>query len=188
MQQAIETIEQLNQYHQVFWSARKKSLDKLVRRSYVAELAAKRQEAKIQGLREVVDERVRLNRLRRMTSFESELENADLELAPRRLQLAQQARARRPRVRVTADGRTMRDIISAVALRPDLLREPAKGLWPVFKTELCLLNLAPTEESSRDHKVACHYIVDGQQRRITEGQFHNVVSKVRRLHKKKFSA
>lgn len=188
MQQAIQTIEQLNQYYQDFWKSRKKSLDKLLGRSYVAELAAKRQQAKIQRLREIVDDQVRLNSLRQMMSFESELENADAELAPRRLQLAQQARARRPRVRVTADGRTMRDIISAVALRSDLLREPAKGLWPAFKKELSLLNLAPKEESSSDHKVAYRYIVNGQQRRITEGQFHNVVSKVRRLRKKKFSA
>jgi hypothetical protein len=95
MQQAIETIEQLNQYHQVFWSARKKSLDKLVRRSYVAEPAARRQEAKVQWLSEVVDERDRLSRLRELTSYEFELESVDSELAPRRLQLAQQARARR---------------------------------------------------------------------------------------------
>jgi hypothetical protein len=57
-----------------------------------------------------------LNRLRAMKPFEYELESINVELGPRRLHLAQQARARRPRGRVTTDGQTIGQIISSIAL------------------------------------------------------------------------
>jgi hypothetical protein len=183
------TIADLNRQHEEFWNKRNKGLAKLLSRSYVVNRAAAVEREKARWLGEARDQEDRLNRLRAMRPFELELESIDEELAPRRLQLAQQERARRPRGRVTANGLTIGQIISSIALCQEHRNKSAKQLWPLFIEVIRARNLKPeVEEHALTRQGTCHYTFRDGRKHITEGQFRNVVSQTRRRAKKNFSA
>jgi hypothetical protein len=97
----------------------------------------------------------------------------------------QSNRAKRPRGRITEDGKTINQIIADLVLRAEHRDETAKELWPHFSAELERYELNPTERPHpTDHKKCAYaYTVDGRPKRISYGQFANVVSRIRKSKK-----
>jgi hypothetical protein len=92
----------------------------------------------------------------------------------------QRRRAQRPRGKVTDDGRTLKQIVEALVLRPDHREESAWELWPHFSAELDQLGLDPKEiEHSDRRKIRYEYRCCDRLGKITYGQFANLVSKVK---------
>lgn len=93
---------------------------------------------------------------------------------------AQSERARKPRGKVGDEGQTLNQMIGALALNsPELT---AKELWPRCFAQLDELGLSPKEipYGSGSRKSAYLYDTSRGSKRITFGQFSNVVSKTRR--------
>jgi hypothetical protein len=95
---------------------------------------------------------------------------------------AQRLRAKKPRSKVTEDGRSIADIIKRLALGRDHRDETAKELWSHFFHELDEAKLRPNEKShSEPKKSAYNYEPsDGGTTSMTYGRFANLVSKFRK--------
>jgi len=94
---------------------------------------------------------------------------------------AQQARARKPRVKLY-DGTTINEIIADLALSPEHHDKTAEELWPHFYARLEALGHSPEEilHPSEPRKCAYRYEFAEKQRKISRGRFANVVATARK--------
>ena len=127
----------------------------------------------------------RIERIRHQVPFETELENVDEELGWLPIVVSQKVRARKPRGRVTAEGKTIGNLIEGLSNADEYAAESAKELWPHFFAVLDRWGLGPKEcEDSMDpRKHAYFYDFHDGRKQITFGQFANVVSRARRKKK-----
>lgn len=94
----------------------------------------------------------------------------------------QRERAKKPRRRVSDDGKTISGVIGRMALSREHEEESANELWPRFYGELDHLKLNPSEVNyPTDPKKSAYEYDDakGERRSISFGQFANVVSDYR---------
>jgi hypothetical protein len=94
---------------------------------------------------------------------------------------AQRARALRSRGKLTADGKTMSELISSVALNPTLKELSVKKLWEFFVDELGDAGLHPEECCNSRGNDAVSYVFRRGRKQITERHFRNVASRARKL-------
>jgi hypothetical protein len=165
------------------WAARNNRFKPLYKRSYILEPAAARHSLHFRALEEIADKSERLEAFRRIPSFEADLEAADASLsAEQRLSLAQQDRARHPRLRLGPEGRTLDHIIReflGTFANPWDLR--AKEFWRPFIDELKRLGLDPVVvRNSRDSSLEVVRYGCTKKRTLSQGQFANLLSKVRK--------
>jgi hypothetical protein len=97
---------------------------------------------------------------------------------------AQRLRACKPRGRVGEDGRNMEQIVHTLANRPEHRDETARELWPHLFAELEELGVSPSEIDHIDFRKRCYtYEFKNRQKKITVGQFANLVSRARKRQK-----
>jgi hypothetical protein len=97
-----------------------------------------------------------------------------------RHQEAQRQRAQRFRVKVTEDGQTIRQVAEQLARKLEYREESAPQLWRHFYAELDELGLDPEEVTCSDPRKGYYkYMYRDKRRKITYGQFANLVSAVR---------
>jgi hypothetical protein len=175
------TLTDINKLHEEFWRNRKRITQQLMENQHILAIAVERENAKARYVKLATSEGDRIERIRHQKSFESELEETARDLAPfLALAEAQSKRARKPRGKVGDDGKTLNQVIGALALNhPELT---AKELWPRCFAQLDELGLSPEEipYGSGLRKSAYRYDTSRGTKRITFGQFSNVVSKTRR--------
>jgi hypothetical protein len=95
-------------------------------------------------------------------------------------QEAQKRRAQRPRVKVTDDGQTFKQVVERFVCKPENSEEGAPQLWPRFFAELDQLGLDPEEVTpSNCRKPPYEYTFGYKRRRISYRQFANLVSRSR---------
>jgi hypothetical protein len=93
---------------------------------------------------------------------------------------AQSERARRPRGRLTDDGPTMPEVVHRLALKSERRNDTARELWPNLYAELDELRLDPQLTDSPELRKSFYtYDFKNGQKRITFGQFANLVSGAR---------
>jgi hypothetical protein len=174
------TLTEINRRHEEFWRNRKLTTDRLMKNQHILGVVAARENAKAQYVKAATSERDRIERIRHQKSFESELEETARELKPfLGLTEAQSKRAQKPRGKVGDEGQTLNQVIGALALHyPELT---AKELWSPFFAKLDELGCSPEEipYGPGTTKSAYAYQASRGTKRITFGQFRNVVSKVR---------
>jgi len=175
------TPTDINKLREELWQNRKAKIDHLMEIQHILAVVVKRENAKAKYVKAATSDRDRIERIRHQKSFESELEETAGDLAPfLALAEAQSKRARKPRGKVGDEGQTLNQVIGALALNhPELT---AKELWPHCFAQLDELGLCPKEipYGSGLRKSAYLYDTSRRTRRITFGQFSNVVSKTRR--------
>jgi hypothetical protein len=93
---------------------------------------------------------------------------------------AQSERARRPRGRLTDEGETMSEVVRRLALKPERRNDTAWELWSHLHAELDDLRLAPQLIDNPElGKSFCTYDFKDGRKKITFGQFANLVSGAR---------
>ena len=101
---------------------------------------------------------------------------------------AQSKRAKKPRGKVSDDGKTVSQIIGWLATAEDHEEETAKDLWNLFLGQLGELLLNPNEiphPSGDFRKLKCEYEIKNEiKKSLTFGEFANVVSAFRTGKKK----
>lgn len=100
-----------------------------------------------------------------------------------RARAAQQQRARRPRGKITDDGKTLLEVIAVLVPRAEL-ELSAKQIWPRLYAKLDELGLEPQEvphPSGLERSAYIYTLADGHTRRITYGRFANLVAQVRKI-------
>ena len=89
-----------------------------------------------------------------------------------KFQDAQRRRAQRPRVKVTDDGQTIRQVVERLVRKLERREENIKELWPHFYEELERLELEPEELECSDLRKCCYeYQFGDKRRKISYGQF-----------------
>jgi hypothetical protein len=157
---------------------------KLYKRPYVLKPALQRHLEQFNDLKAISDPAERYQAFRRIPSLEYEMLIDDAALAPKRRQtMAQQARARGPRLRVTSGGMTIRAIVFDLLKQvDDPWQKRAKEFWRPFMKSLERHGLKPVLTTVRDPaKERIEYRSGEARRFISRGQFENVVSQVRRM-------
>ena len=187
MTKTIETIADL----QRAWNARNRQAARLRKRPYILQPALAHHLAQLEGLEKITDKASRYQAFRRLPALEFELEAVDRSLTPQeRVSLAQQDRASHPRVHLTPDGQTLEAVIFELLTRDDNPWEKkAKQYWGPLVDRLRQLGLNPTLQSDLAHpsKDKLVYDCNGNRRTLTLGQFHNIVSTVRRRLSRRLS-
>ena len=89
---------------------------------------------------------------------------------------AQRQRAQRPRVKVTDDGQTIRQIVEQLARNPEYKEETAPELWRRFYAALDELGLDPKEVMYSERTPGYEYTFRGIRRKMSYRQFANNVS------------
>jgi hypothetical protein len=102
-----------------------------------------------------------------------------------RAMAAQRDRARKPRGKVTVDGKTITRVITELALKPEYREERAKGLWRHFHAELDRLELDPEEkdDSANSENSSYEYDFGNGRKLISYRRLANIVSNCRRKQK-----
>jgi hypothetical protein len=167
------------------WNAHNKRFANLSRRQYILRPALSRHLARLDSLTTIGNDDARYQAFRCLPSLDFELQEFDAGLSPKqRISLAQQDRAKRIRIRLTADGETLETVIHKVlADVENPWQHPAKHFWLLTADYLLKLGLKPTTvmDSVDPSKEKLEYECDGGRRRsLTMGQFENRVSEVRR--------
>ena len=176
---AIKTISDLSNA----WARQNAAAGKLRSRPYIFHPALQQYLASFEKLQAIPDQAERFEYFRNIPALEAQLFWFNKSLSPQqRTSLAQQARAQKPRLKITGDGKTMRRIVSDLNLRADNRIKKAKQLWPMLFDELRALNLRPIRRIDPRNSTKESYLYDaGSLRRtITERRFANIVSSVRR--------
>jgi hypothetical protein len=95
---------------------------------------------------------------------------------------AQSKRARRPRGKVTDDGKTIHELIAALLSKREHQDMSAKELWLPFYAELEEHGLVPEEkhDPADPTRPIYEYEFNGRRKHMSYGQFANTVSKIRR--------
>jgi hypothetical protein len=176
---AIRTIADLSNA----WARQNAATAKLRSRPYVARPALQQYLDSFDNLKTVSDPDERFGLFRKIPAFEYHLKRFHDALTPQqRTSFAQQARAQKPRLKITADGKTMRRIVTDLCLRADNGEKITKQLWPLLFDDLCALKLNPIKfTDERDTtKELIRYDAGSDHKTITERRFANIVSSVRR--------
>jgi hypothetical protein len=179
------TAKAINEKNRDFWLKQKSDIHELLsteNKKYIIDFALRREARKTGFVKLATSNAERIERLRTQVSFECEVKDAteDLSLLP--IILAQRDRAKKPRVKLTEEGRSIRDVIKDIALHSEHRDKYAKELWPHFFAKLEQLDLEPTERDSAEtgsHKWAYSYNLNGKPRSITYSHFANIVSACR---------
>jgi hypothetical protein len=165
------------------WNAENKKAARLYKRPYILLPALARHLDQFKELEQLEDVAARYQAFRRLPALESVLAAVNGSLTPKqRESLAQQDRARRPRVRLTDDGRTLETIVFALLSgTDDPWRHKAKQYWSLMIDRLHQLGLNPTSITDPDDPSVekLQYGFGDKRRSLTLGQFENIVSKVR---------
>lgn len=177
----ITSIRDLNDRNLDFWKKQQVRTNKLLGRSYVLNAAVLRETKKSAFALSALSEAERIDRTRGQKSFEWELEQVDAELAPRRIFLAQQERAKKPRYKITENEKTLFQVIVQFVSRPEHQSNRAKILWKSFYHELRCLRLRPKQikHPTEFRKWAYEYDFKDGRRKVTFGQFANLISESR---------
>lgn len=170
----------INELHREFWQQRLADINELLVKPHLVAIVAKREAEKARFVKLAMTEAVRIERIRNQKSFESELMNVAEEYGSLALVEAQRRRARRPRGKVTVDGRTLNQIVEMLVSKSEHRTLTAPELWPHFFAELDKLDLDPKEiKAANQKKSEYSYEFNGKKRSITYGRFANLVSKYR---------
>lgn len=180
MPRAIRTCTDL----QRAMNANNKRLRKFYNRDYILAPALARNLARFDELNRIEDPTERFEAFRRIPALEYDLKAFDASLSPsQRTSFAQRHRARHPRVRLTADGITTQDLVTAILVDPsDRAGLKAKQYWAPFVESLARHGLNPIVRSDpvRPWVEWIDYEARGKRRRLGRRQFENLVSKARR--------
>jgi hypothetical protein len=164
-------------------NAENKKAALLYRRPYILLPALARHLDQFKELEQIEDVAARYQAFRRLPALESELAAVNGSLTPKqRESLAQQDRARRPRVRLTDDGQTLETIIFALLNgTEDPWRQKAKQYWSLVIDRLHQLGLNPTSITDPDNPSieTLEYGFGDKHRSLKLRQFENIVSKAR---------
>ena len=183
MGKAIKTIAGL----QRTWNAKNKRDERRYRRNYVLQPAVARYLWRFEQVLKVVDPITQAQAFRNLPALEGDLAAVDAEFTAKlpiqqRRSMAQQEIAKRPRIRLTEDGKTLEGIIADLILQTKNAREKkAKEYWRPLVARLHQLGLNPTPLDDPDDasKERLQYGEACKRRVVTLGQFENIVSKVR---------
>jgi hypothetical protein len=179
---ARRSIKTLAGLHRVC-DASRRSAARLYARRYILEPALVRNLARFEELKHIEDPGARFEAFRQIPALEFDLEAVHSNLTPtQRTSLAQQDRAKHPRIQLAADGTNLETIVAELlAQDADPWRLKAKQYWPKLIECLSQMGLAPS--SVRDPKCPTYeriqYFVGGKRRYLTMGHFANLVSKTR---------
>ena len=170
----------INKIHREFWKERQTEIGKLLVKSHLVAIASRRENEKAHFVHLARSKADRIERIRNQQLFECELENAAEEFASLPVIKAQRRRAKKPRGRVTDDGKTLRQIIETLVAKPESRDLSAPELWPRLYAELDQLDLDPKEiNPGKLKKAACSYQFNSKRKRITYRRFANLVSEFR---------
>ena len=149
---------------------------------HIVAVVVNREKARAAYARLMLDYRDPIDQLRYQKSFETELEEAALELEPfMSLVEAQRRRAQKPRGRIGNEGETLDEIIRELALKPACLDLTAMELWPHLFAELDRHTSVAAHESHPDiRKWHYEYDFNGHTKTITFGRFATIVAEARR--------
>jgi hypothetical protein len=158
---------------------------RLYGRPYVLGPALTRNLARFNVLQTIDDAAARFEAFRQIPALEADLKDVWSGLsASERESLAQQDRARHPRIRLTPDGLNLEAIIrDLVKAQSDPWKPKAKQYWLMLIDRLSQMGFKPSSPlggSRRPLREQIHYSVDGKTRPLSEGQFGNLLSDVRR--------
>lgn len=171
----------INELHREFWERREISITALLKKPRLVAIVARREADKARFVKLATSDAVRIERIRNLRSFECELENAAEEVASLPLVEAQRTRSRRPRGKVTEEGKTLNEVIEALVRRPEHLFLSAPELWPPLCAELDRVELRPRELNSGNLKKSAYsYEFKDRTKKITYRRFANLVSKYRK--------
>lgn len=163
----------INQLHNEFWKQRQSKIDAILAKPHLVAIVARREAAKAHFVKLATDVATRIERIRNQKPFEAELESVAEEFASLSLVKAQRSRAKRPRGKVTDDGKTLDQVIESLLTRAEHGDSSASELWPALFSELDRLQLAPKDANHptdpRKSAYSCGF--DGQTRRISYGRF-----------------
>jgi hypothetical protein len=142
---SVTTLAKLNTHNREFWDQRRANINALLAKPHLVAIVEKREAEKARFVHLAMTEAVRIERIRNQKPFESELENAAEEFGSLQVIEAQRRRARRPRGKVTDDGKTLNQVIEILVSNPEYLYLSAPELWAHLFAELDLLLLDPRE-------------------------------------------
>lgn len=155
---------------------------RLYKRPYILRDALTRHLARFDELDRIADPADRLEAFRHIPAFEYDLEGVNASLtADQRRSLAQQDRAKHPRVHLDKDGLTLESLVLDVVRQ---LQNPwqlkAKQYWQPLIDRLRQLQLKPKlmPDPDRPWNERLEYGA-GNRRSLTRRHFENIVSKVR---------
>jgi hypothetical protein len=165
-------------------SASNRRFERLYERSYIAKPALTRYLKRFNELDRIEDPVDRFQAFRLIPAFEYDLEAVNASLtADQRQSLAQQDRAKHPRVHLDKDGLTLESLVLDVVRQvqnPWQLK--AKQYWQPLIDRLRQLQLNPQFMPDPDRPLSEKLEYDGTRKRrsLTRRQFENIVSRVRR--------
>ena len=179
---SITTLAELNTRNREFWNQRRANINAILSKPHLVAIVAKREAKKRSFVLLAPTEAVGLDRIRDQEPFESELENAAEEFASLPVVEAQRRRAKRPRGKITDDGKTLNQVIEILVFKPEYLDLSAPELWPHLFAELNRLLLDPREIPNKKNskKSAYTYCFNSKDKSITYGRFANLVSEYRK--------
>lgn len=98
-----------------------------------------------------------------------------------RAKVAQSRRAKKPRGKITSDGKTIDQVIGSLAVKPQYQSDSAKELWPHLRAWLDEEGLNPEEMVDPGDSQKWTYAYDFRDRRkkITFRRFEGIVSRAR---------
>ena len=129
---SIITLAVLNTRNREYWNQRQANINALLAKPHLVAIVAKREAKKPRFVHLATTEAVRLERLRNQEPFESELDNTAEEFESLPVVEAQRRRAKRPRGKITDDGKTLNQVIEILVSKPEYLDLSAPELWPHF--------------------------------------------------------
>ena len=169
----------INELHRGFWEQRQTRINALLKKPHLVALVARREAEKTYFVKLAMSDPVRIERIRNQKSFEAELESAAEEFASLPLVKSQRSRAKKPRGKVTDEGKTLNQVIETLVYRPEYRFSSAPDLWPHLFAELDQLGLFPIELSARIlRKSAYSYEFSGKRKKISYVRFANLVSRI----------
>jgi hypothetical protein len=171
----------INELHRSFWAERRTDIEALLAKPHLVAIVATREAEKARFVKLAISEADRIERIRNQKSFECELENVAEELASLPVIKAQQRRAKKPRGRVTDDGKTLPQIVETLLAKPESRVLSAPELWSHLYAELDQLDLDPREINPGNLKQAAYtYQFNNKRKPITYRRFANRVSEFRK--------
>jgi hypothetical protein len=187
----------INKIHREYWETRQVKINDLLTKPHLVAIVARREADKSRFVKMAVSESARIERIRNQRCFESELEAAAdefsslpvieaqplpiIESQPLPIIKAQRIRAKKPRGKVTDDGKTLNQVIETLASKAEHRCLTAPALWPHFFAALDQLGLDPEELSqSNTRKLAYSYDFKDKRKTIGYRRFATFVSDCRK--------
>jgi hypothetical protein len=171
----------INEIHRKFWTKRQTEIGKLLVKPHLVAIASRRESKKAHFVHLARSEADRIERIRNQQPYECELESAAEEVALLPVVRAQRCRAKKPRGKVTEEGRTLGQVIELLVSKPEYGDSSASELWTHFYAELDRLDLEPKDKNQgKLNKSSYSYEFGGKRKIISYGRFANLVSKYRK--------